>query len=944
MSTPTLAQPVPRGQEQNSTYEFLNFLFANHQKGFIEFRYFSQGPKPKIDDAPDFFPLPLDPLLLERQVLSRNGRQMITFSPAPRLRPAKKGEAGKDSDVSEIACIWADLDSDKVDGGTIEVIRRVNSLSLRPSFVVNSGFGRHVYYAFNEPLDNLKLLDWDEMIRQLRDVLGGDAVVNASRVMRLPGTLNVKSDPGVPAEICAENSSRIRYSLAEVKSFLNSSPKLVNGGKSNGKVVAKAAANGNHSRSETAPDDGSQAVAVTSPSLDTLRARGVPVKVLEAITTGKHTVRTGKNAGRDDDQSSRDFWIMLSLLERGFTEAETKAVFRNHPSGCGSKWAIKKHGETYLDDSVKIASAKVAAKKGEREKSVGFSDQSMPDNYELTSDGSIWLVGPPIKKDGEPRMTLVCDSPIRISEILENIDSGQISISISYKYLNRQRSTTILRGQMCDSRALVAALAGDGAPITSNNSRLVVSYLTAYEHAFSDSIPHKKVTSKFGRGQAGGAFFLPGLNGDVQFQPVGPGDSAIYRSYAARKGNLNEWVNAMNSLVDGKFIIPQIAVAAAFVPPLQKHLQIPNFILDMYGNTSSGKSTTLKLAASVFGRPADPESVIHQWNNTKVSVEQIAGMCSELPVYLDDAQHCPDDLKRTVIYMIANGKGKGRGAKGGGLRETMTWQTVALSTSEEPLHEASPHEGARGRLLPIGGLIPPFPVNHGGLVQKLEAAVANNHGLAGEKFIRHLNGWNEAAWKKWQNRYTHIRSDLLSKTNSDIVGRVSSYIAAIAVASEIAGPLLGLRFKADVLSTWMLNHLNAQQQNQNMVLLVQRTLADHYVSNENLFAGSTYYDPVRGNLQGAVKKGEYVGFLRTTLDAIFAKRKWNQTAILNKLSESGALTSTEADRHTKKVSIAGVKHRMVCLKWSSLLPDDSKPDDSKSDDSKPNPDSYSLVS
>jgi hypothetical protein len=43
------------------------------------------------------------------------------------------------------------------------------------------------------------------------------------------------------------------------------------------------------------------------------------------------------------------------------------------------------------------------------------------------------------------------------------------------------------------------------------------------------------------------------------------------------------------------------------------------------------------------------------------------------------------------------------------------------------------------------------------------------------------------------------------------------------------------------------------------------------------------------------------------------------------MAESGSLFATEADRHTKKVSVEGTKHRMICLKWSSILPDhDSK--------------------
>ncbi|HEX8369797.1 MAG TPA: DUF927 domain-containing protein [Pyrinomonadaceae bacterium] len=918
MMNEIIPRPASGGQDFDSTHKFLDFLFSEYRTGFAEFRYFSAGT-PKVNDNPDYFPLPLDKELIEQQVLTRRSRQMITFGPAPRLRPAKKGKAGTDADVAEIGCLWSDLDYDKTPGGAIEVIRRVKSLALPPSVVVNSGYGRHVYYVLKEPLHDGRLLDWQEMIRALRDTLGGDAVINPSRVMRLPGTLNLKYEQPAPCEIVEEDSSWTRYSLEEMKNFLAAASKITAGADNSSTSHYALPSNQNYPEGEK----DAQTV-VAAPSIDALRERGVSVKVVEAIITGKHTVRSGTNAGRDDDQSSRDFWIAVTLLKKGFTEEEVKAVFRNHPSGCGSKWNQRGHGEKYLNLTLGKAAAQVEGNRLAKGENAAWSPEAMPANYQLDYDRSVWLVTPSAKEGNEPKWTLVAESLIYIAEIHENIDTSQIAVVIAYDYLGRRRSTKILRSQMCDARSLVSSLSGEGAPVSSNNARLVVSYLTAYERAFAEFIPRKKVTSKFGRGRAGRQFFLPGLSADVEFAPNGPGDAGIYRAYAARRGTLKDWVGVMNDVADAQLLIPQIAIAASFVPPLQRFLQIPNFILNIYGNTSSGKSTTLKLASSVYGNPLDPESVIHQWMNTKVAIEQVAGMCSELPIFLDDAQHCSEELKKTVIYMIANGKGKGRGARGGGIRETMSWQTVALSTSEEPLHEASPHEGARGRLLPVGGLTAPFPANSAAFVQSLERSVALNHGIAGETFIRHLNGWSEKDWMKRQSRYTDLKNELLRNSSSDIVGRVSGYIAAVAVAAEITCPLLGLRFKSDVMSAWLLNHLHEQQNNQNVILLALRALADHYVSNLSLFAGSDTYDRGRGALQGAAKPGEYVGFLRSTVDAVFSKRKWNQTAVLNKMAESGALHATETDRHTKKVSVEGIKYRMVCFKWSSLLPDDNQ--------------------
>lgn len=116
----------------------------------------------------------------------------------------------------------------------------------------------------------------------------------------------------------------------------------------------------------------------------------------------------------------------------------------------------------------------------------------------------------------------------------------------------------------------------------------------------------------------------------------------------------------------------------------------------------------------------------------------------------------------------------------------------------------------------------------------------------------------------------------------------------------------------------------ARQREQSAVFQALRALADHYVANVNRFAGDGRYDPGgKTSLQGMSKRGRYVGFLRSTVEAVFKARKWNVTALLDKLADAEALYATERGRHTKKVTAGGVKHRMVCVKWSALLPDDT---------------------
>jgi len=804
-------------QKKESTNRFLKFIFNDFQSGFVEFRYLSTEKRRKGARSEYFSTQAINLEKITPYQFSQGEKQIITFGPAPRLRPAvKPKKISTDADVDQIGCIWADLNYEKTQGGIIEVIERIYNLPIRPSIVINSGRGRQIYFVLKTPLQNRELLDWKVMMDNLRlSVESNVSKFSPSSVLPLPGFSTLKDQVTEECTVCEEESSWIRYSIEEVKMFLSEILKT------------KQSANNNQ-----------QAKAV--------------------LQINKQNNRTPLSKRESDWFSTGD---------------------------------------------------------------------SLPPGYKTESDGSIWLITPPVKENREPKTTFVSSSPFYISEIRENIDNGQISVVVSFKYLDKKRSTTILRSQMCNARSLVTILSGEGAPVTSNNARAIVSYLADYEHSFAEFIPRKQVTARFGRGTSGRIskktkFFLPGLASSVEFAPNSIGDNAIYQAYSSRQGTLNNWVEIMNRLEEGSYMIPQIAVIASFVPPLQNLLQIPNFIVDIHGSTSSGKSTTLKLAASVYGRPFDPDSLILQWMNTKLAVEQIAGMCSELPIYLDDAQHCSDDLKRTVIYMIANGKGKARGSAKGGIKETMSWQTVALSSSEEPLHQSSPHEGVRGRLLPIGGIVPPFPPNSSSVVQSLEKAITLNHGFAGETFIRHLNDWNDRDSMKWQKRYALLRSELTLNSSSDIVGRVSGYIAAIGVASEIICPLLGLRFKPDIIVAWLLNHIQEQQTNQNLVLIALRTLAEYYLSNLSLFVGTEEFKASRSTLQGISKKGQYIGFMRNTLETVFSKRKWSQTMMLNKMSESGVLVATESDRFTKKVSMAGVNHRLVCIKWSAILPDD----------------------
>jgi hypothetical protein len=97
--------------------------------------------------------------------------------------------------------VFVDCDSD-------DALDRLQAFPIRPTFTIESGgltaTGRanlHAWWLLDRPLD---LSETEELLRALIGRLGSDsACKDASRVMRLPGTLNHKSDPPRPVR-CVE--------------------------------------------------------------------------------------------------------------------------------------------------------------------------------------------------------------------------------------------------------------------------------------------------------------------------------------------------------------------------------------------------------------------------------------------------------------------------------------------------------------------------------------------------------------------------------------------------------------------------------------------------------------------------------------------------------------------------------------------------------------------
>jgi hypothetical protein len=229
-------------------------------------------------------------------------------------------------------------------------------------------------------------------------------------------------------------------------------------------------------------------------------------------------------------------------------------------------------------------------------------------------------------------------------------------------------------------------------------------------------------------------------------------------------------------------------ICGALAAPLLYKLDQPNFGIHLIGESSRGKTTMLKIAASVFGDPNNPLWVA-AWNTTNVGAELRASMLCDVPLCYDEVGGGdPVQLER-LVYSLINGTGRTRGQRDVTLRRTARWQTVMLSTGEKSIVDETAATGAQVRVieLPVDG----FGTLDAKAVDALKSACAAHCGQLGRAWVQALVNMSEADWAQWRGQLAERAETLRKLDPSPLQQRVAGYYALLSVAEEMAG-LFGL--------------------------------------------------------------------------------------------------------------------------------------------------------
>ena len=181
----------------NQAYEFYPLIFENCQ-GDINNRYIIGDVCTSL-----FYSSPSDAVKgVQRYLNSRN----CYFGVATR-----EGSNGKKDGIKEIPACWVDIDHVTVD----EALALFKDFPLRPTVIIATGHGVHVYWRFKEPLGCSDTERVEYLNKQLCDYFKGDtSATDASRILRPPGTYNLKDGERLPVSTIELNKDAA-YNLSD---------------------------------------------------------------------------------------------------------------------------------------------------------------------------------------------------------------------------------------------------------------------------------------------------------------------------------------------------------------------------------------------------------------------------------------------------------------------------------------------------------------------------------------------------------------------------------------------------------------------------------------------------------------------------------------------------------------------------------------------------------
>jgi putative DNA primase/helicase len=262
-------------------------------------------------------------------------------------------------------------------------------------------------------------------------------------------------------------------------------------------------------------------------------------------------------------------------------------------------------------------------------------------------------------------------------------------------------------------------------------------------------------------------------------------------------GLVEEWRASIGRLASGNSRLI-FAIATAFAPSLAKFAGEDSGGFHFRGASSSGKSTALKVAASVWG---NPKSYCRLWRSTSNGLEGLAALHNDGLLLLDELSQVDPREAGEAAYLLANGQGKARASRAGTAKQSASWSLFFLSAGEESLTALMAKAGQRTnagqeiRLADIeadaGAGMGLFETIHNqispaALAIALKELTSQYYGTVGMAWLERIVANRQTIIPAISNMTKQFVDKVISQEATGQIIRVARRFALVATAGELA--------------------------------------------------------------------------------------------------------------------------------------------------------------
>lgn len=406
----------------------------------------------------------------------------------------------------------------------------------------------------------------------------------------------------------------------------------------------------------------------------------------------------------------------------------------------------------------------------------------IPYPFKRGTKGGLFLIGKE-KADGTQDTKLVCrDLPVIIRKLM-HVERSEVFYELYWRADGREQRE-IIPALSISTRSEIIKLADRNLAVNDGNVKELIRYFDLFQ-----SINHIPTAYAVDRlGLVKGHFIHPLLTDDVEIMPPDLGEKQALEAFAV-KGTSSQWMeNIFNKVREHPKALT--VTLASFTSVILHDLNLSPSIVDMSGSTSRGKTTALRVAATVWGKP---DGLVNEWNATRVSIERKNAWLNSFPALYDDTMKANPKQLQDVIYNFSGGKSKGRGSVKGSQIE-YTWRSMMISTGENSLLEYAEAGGAAARVLPLTGL--PFGEEADHIYfRSLYDALGEYYGQIGIDFLKQWKARKSeliGLYHGYKNQFQTLAGE------NQVLARVALHYGAIVFTAHLLNEFFNAEINLDL--------------------------------------------------------------------------------------------------------------------------------------------------